>query len=158
VTDDPVRVTRVAAYALCSDGDAILLSRIAPGATASSDGMWTLPGGGVDFGENPRDAARRELSEETGLIGEIVELADVDSWAGRFVDPRDGVLTDFHAIRIIYRVRVVGGELRDEVGGSSDTCAWIPRTELGSLPLVELAELGVRLAGLADPGAEHASV
>lgn len=141
----PRRVTRVAAYALCTDAGAILLSRIAPGATADSDGMWTLPGGGVDFGEHPRDAALRELTEETGLTGEITALADVDSWSGRFIDPRDGVLTDFHAIRIIYRVRVTGGELCNEVDGSSDLCRWVPRAELPSLPLVELATLGTRI-------------
>jgi ADP-ribose pyrophosphatase YjhB (NUDIX family) len=146
VSDLARKLTRVAAYALCTDGDAILLSRIAPGATASSDGMWTLPGGGVDFGEDPRDAALRELEEESGLIGEIEGLAGVDSWASRFVNPEDGMDTDFHGIRIIYRVRVTGGELRDEVAGSSDTCAWVDRSELAELPLVELAEVGVRLA------------
>jgi ADP-ribose pyrophosphatase YjhB (NUDIX family) len=139
-------MTRVASYALCVDGDRILLSRIAQGATASSDGMWTLPGGGVDFGEHPRDAAVRELAEESGLAGEVVELADVDSWRGRFVNPEDGVDTDFHGIRIIYRVRAVGGELRDEIGGSSDTCAWVRQSDLASLPLVELAEVGIGLA------------
>ena len=101
----PQQVTRVSAYALCRDRDALLLSRIAPGATVSSDGMWTLPGGGLEFGEDPLDAALRELKEETGLVGEITELAGVDSWAG----PIGSV--DYHAIRIIYRVRVTGGTL-----------------------------------------------
>lgn len=148
MTDPPRRVTRVAAYAICTDGDAVLLSRIAPGATAYSDGKWTLPGGGVEFGEDPREAAIRELEEETGLAGEIESLVDVDSWAAQFVDPRDGEASDFHAIRILYRVRVIGGELRNEVGGSSDTCAWIRRDALTELPLVDLALTGARLVGL----------
>lgn len=142
------QVTRVSAYALCTDGDAILLTRIAQGATARSDGMWTLPGGGLEFGEDPREAALRELLEETGLIGEIVELAGVDSWADRFDDPRDGVTLDYHGIRVMYHVRLVGGELRNEVGGSSDECRWVHRDELDDLPLVELAVVGARLAGV----------
>lgn len=138
----PERVTRVSAYALCRDGDALLLSRIAPGATVSSDGMWTLPGGGLTFGEDPRDAALRELTEETGLVGEIRELAGVDSWSG----PIGNV--DYHAIRIIYRVRITAGELRNEEGGSSDLAEWIPVSKLGQVPLVDLARVGARLAGV----------
>ena len=140
-------MTRLSAYALCTDGDSILLTRIAQGATASSDGMWTLPGGGIEFGEDPRDAALRELTEETGLTGDIIELVGVDSWKKLFTDPRDGITTDYHGVRILYRVKVVGGELRVEVGGSSDGCAWIPRVELEGMPIVDLVGTGARLIG-----------
>ena len=47
---------------------------LAPGTTVADDGRWTLPGGGLDFGEDPRDGALRELAEETGYIGELDEL------------------------------------------------------------------------------------
>lgn len=143
---EPVKVTRVAAYALCTDGDSILLSRNAPGATVSHDGYWTLPGGGVEFGEPPEKAAIRELAEETGLNGMVTGLVGLDSWADRFVDPADGVDKSFHGIRILYRVRITGGELRDEVGGSTDAARWVRRGEIDALPVVDLVELGVRLA------------
>ena len=140
------RVTRVAAYALCTEHDAILVCRIAQGSTSNDDGTWTLPGGGLDFGEEPAAAALRELEEETGLVGEIIDVAGVDSWANRFRDPADASTKEMHGIRIIYRVRVIGGEVRDERDGSTDTSRWVPRHELSSLPLVDLVEVGVRLA------------
>jgi 8-oxo-dGTP diphosphatase len=147
VTDAPRRrLSRVAAYALCVDDDEILLSRIAPSATADATGKWTLPGGGVEFREDPRDTAVRELEEETGLRGEIVELLTVQSLAGTFTDPTDAVETDYHGIRVIYRVRILGGDLRDEVDGSTDASAWVPRSDLVSMPLTELAEVGIGLA------------
>src|ERR1700675_729791 len=60
------RVTRVAAYALCVEDDRLLMCRLAPGEWTLV-GHWTLPGGGLAFGESPPDAALRELDEETGL-------------------------------------------------------------------------------------------
>lgn len=144
------RQTRVGAYAICVNEARILLSRIAPGATVASDGMWTLPGGGVEFGEHPRDAVIRELREETGLIGDARELAEVDSWSGHFTHPDDGP-TDFHAIRVLYWVRIVDGQLRDEVGGSTDACAWFSAEQLEGTPLTVLARLGARMGGILAP-------
>ena len=137
-------VTRVSAYALCVDADRLLLCRIAPGPWTAV-GRWTLPGGGLDFGEMPADGALRELAEETGLIGEVEGLADVFSWSARWQHPTDGADEAFHAIQVVYRVRIAGGELRDEPDGSTDRAAWFDLDELAALPLVRLAWDGVRL-------------
>lgn len=139
------QVTRVAAYALCLDGDRILLCRIAPGPW-SAVGSWTLPGGGLDFGESPRHGALREVTEETGLEGEIERLAEVLDWSGHWVHPDDDVAEAFHSIQVVYRVRITGGALRNELDGSTDVAGWFTRAEAEALPLVELAEAGVRLA------------
>lgn len=139
----PRQVTRVAAYALCQDeARRVLLARLTyPELKA---GHWTLPGGGIDFGEAPTEAVLRELTEKTGLIGEIVSLAGVASWV-RLGPVAGGLGDDFQAIQIIYRVSVTGGSLRDELDGSTDAAAWFTREELESLPIVELVEIGLRL-------------
>jgi 8-oxo-dGTP diphosphatase len=137
------RVTRVSAYAVCLDErDRLLLCRIAPGWTVGFDGWWTLPGGGVEHGEEPRAAALRELAEETGLSGELGELIDVDSLHQAFTG-HDGEEVDFHGIRLLYRCRITGGTLRDEPHGSTDTCRWFAAGELPAGRLVDLVELTI---------------
>jgi len=137
------QVTRIAAYALCLDQqDRILLTRLSPWEV--KPGQWTLPGGGIDFGEAPADAVLRELTEETGLTGEVISLAEVLSWIRRGAIPAYPG-DDFHAIQVIYRVRVTGGTLRDEVDGSTDAAAWFTRAEVERLPVVDLVEAGLRV-------------
>jgi ADP-ribose pyrophosphatase YjhB (NUDIX family) len=143
---EPARqVTRVAAYALCVEDERILLCRLAPSWWGDA-GHWTLPGGGLAFGESPEAGAIRELEEETGLSGTIRELVDIRDWSGRWIHPRDGVDEAFHALQVVYRVDITGGELRDEVDGSTDMARWFTREEATALPLVDLGATGVRLA------------
>ena len=137
------RVQRVAAYNVCIDAAGrLLLCRLS--AVTEAPGAWTLPGGGIEFGEHPEAAALRELEEETGLIGEIAGLLAVDSMH-RPVRLGDDA-ADYHSIRILYRTTIVGGELAHEVAGSTDRAEWHTRAELERLPLVATSELGIRLA------------
>lgn len=134
---EPPRWTRVAAYALATDDTGrVLLVRVAPG--YPSAGQWTLPGGGLDFGEDPAAGALRELTEETGLEGEIRSIAFVDSrtWPAR----PEADLGEWHAIRVVYRVQITGGELRDELDESTDAAAWFTRDQVQQLPTVDLVQ------------------
>lgn len=133
---------RVAAYAVVRDErDRVLLCHIHPSVGVGD--VWTLPGGGLDFGEAPADAALRELEEETGFRGEIERLVDVDDRLFTSPDSSERM----HAIRIVYAVRIVGGALRDELDGSTDTCRWMDPGGAVRLRLGELARRAVtRLA------------
>jgi ADP-ribose pyrophosphatase YjhB (NUDIX family) len=68
-------------------------------------GAWALPGGFVDYGEDPFDAVLRELEEETGLIGQVTGLLAVRGDPNR--DPRK------HVVSIVYTVDADG----EPVGG-----------------------------------------
>lgn len=141
MSDLPI-VQRVAAYAVILRDDRILLSRLA--ASLTSEELWTLPGGGVEHGENPRDAVIREVHEETGLDAQIGETARVYS----FHMPtawRDGRRVDAHALRIVYDgwVPVDAPEPRVvEVGGSTAEAAWLPLSGVldGTVPVVSLVQ------------------
>ncbi len=133
---DLPRWTRVAAYAVSTDAEGrLLLVRLAPGYPAT--GKWTLPGGGLDFGEDPEVGALRELEEESGLIGLVESLAFVKSWTAP-QRPGRGI-GELHSVQIAYRVRIVGGELRDESDESTDSAAWFSIAAARQLPLVDLA-------------------
>ena len=140
-SDDRVRV---AAYAIVRDEhDRVLLCHIHPSMGVGD--VWTLPGGGLEFGEAPADAALRELEEETGLIGEIERLVEVDDrlYIGEGGDR-------MHAIRIVYAVRLVGGSLRDEPDGSTDTCRWMTADEAARLRLGGVARRALQRATTVD--------
>ena len=134
---------RVAAYAVCRDGERLLCCRLASG--EPSPGSWTLPGGGIDFGERPEDAVLRELEEETGLVGRVDGVAAVRSrvFPGHL---RDGRPREMHAIALLYRVAVVGGTLRDEPHGSTDRAAWLTRAELAAGRTVKMMQTALEIA------------
>jgi ADP-ribose pyrophosphatase YjhB (NUDIX family) len=91
----PVPVVRVGAYAVIQRDGAVLLARF----VGSDPPRWTLPGGGLDHGEDPRDGAVREVEEETGYRVELRRLLTVESFRA-LVDRPAGPI-DHHVICIV---------------------------------------------------------
>jgi 8-oxo-dGTP diphosphatase len=127
--------SRVGAYVVCVREGSLLLVRF-----TGSD-RWALPGGGLDHGEDPRDAAVREVAEETGLRVALGPLLDIGS---RVWDDRAYRL---HMISILYSGEITGGTLRHETGGSSDHAAWVPLADVDGLDRSRMVDVGLAAAG-----------
>lgn len=130
---------RIGAYGVIIVDGAILLTHWNAG------GAWTLPGGGLDPGEEPTDAAIREIREETGLAATLDRLLGIHTVVIPAERRMNGSGIPLHAMRILYRATVVPGELVVEVDGSSDDARWVPLDELDTIPVVDLVHLGLQL-------------
>ncbi|MEV4638197.1 NUDIX domain-containing protein [Actinoplanes sp. NPDC049548] len=146
------RAQRFAAYAIATDPhDRLLLTRIAPG--YPGEGCWHLPGGGTDYGEQPGPALIRELVEETGQEGRLVELLGVASHRDAASLGPEGYPIDWHGVRAFYRVLVdAPTEVTvKDVGGSTSEACWMALKDVAALPADRLTEVtaeALQAAGL----------
>ena len=93
----------VADAAIIDDAGRLLLIRRA------DNGLWALPGGGLDVGETPAEGAVREALEESGIASEAVALAGV--WDSRLC----GSATRHH----LYHFVVLCQPLPEQPGGAA---------------------------------------
>ena len=130
--------TRLGAYVVLTDADRILLARW----TAPFGPRWTAVGGGVELNETCEEAAVREAFEETGYqieLGPILGVSTYDVPPERRLRP-DGQKW-LKVVRVVYRGDIVGGELRPEVGGSTDQCRWFTRAEIAELERLDVVDV-----------------
>ena len=131
---------RIGAYGVILHEDTILLAHW----REYGHSGWTLPGGGINPGEDPADAAMREILEETGYTAELDGLLGISSFVAQAEDRlAPGATEALHGLRIIYRAHVTGGELTDELDGSTDEAAWFPLSAVPSLRRVSLVDIAL---------------
>lgn len=130
-------------YAFCGDRLVLLRRRRQP-----NQGLWSPPGGKVEPGESPLEAALRELREETGLVATRPRLAAIVSEAD----------TEQHEAWLMFAVRVEIDEAVPLHGNAEGDPAWVPLSMVPQLPL-PAADLHILDAVLdPEPGVAYLSV
>lgn len=108
-------------------------------------GRWALPKGHLEAGEGPEDAALREIREETGIDGRLVEALPATTY--HFRDTHGVVEKTVH----YYLVEAVGGEPVPQPG-EVEAVRWFAPAEVEGLRQYENNREIIRnaLARLAD--------
>jgi 8-oxo-dGTP diphosphatase len=94
-------------------------------------GVWSLPGGGVEPGEEIRKAALRELMEETSVEAELAGVVDVADVIRR---DAEGAVT-FHYAVVCFAGRWIAGEAK--AGDDAMAVMWTTPDEIGRFALTD---------------------
>ncbi len=126
------------------EGRVLLVRRGGPPA----QGLWAIPGGGLELGETLRQGAERELLEETGITIRAGEQVYTGETMERDADGR----IRFHYVIIDFAAEYVGGE----VNGSDDAseARWIAPAELADLPATKATLKLLKELGFLPPAGE----
>jgi 8-oxo-dGTP diphosphatase len=138
---------RPAAHGVAVRDGHVLLTRFR-GPDHPEDGWWGLPGGGLDWGEHPEEALRREVREETGLSCHVERILGVFSTT--YLRSPERPRHSIQILSILHVIQVGPGDPTPEPDPKSttDAAAWVPLTELGNLPLGEMAIHALGLVGI----------
>lgn len=128
----PNNLVVAASVVVTDDGGRILLQR------RRDNGLWALPGGGMDMGDSLPGTAAREVKEEAGLDVEISGLV------GTYTDPRHIIAYSdgercAERFNVSFTARLTGGT--SAVSDKSTELRFVAPAELDSLPIHHIQRL-----------------
>lgn len=107
-------------------------------------GLWSIPGGLLEVGETLREAAKREVEEETGIPVEIGELIDV---VENIVRDEDGRVK-FHYVLVDFRAKPLSEETDIKPSSEVLEARWFTPEEIRDIPLTQTARLLLSKIGI----------
>jgi ADP-ribose pyrophosphatase YjhB (NUDIX family) len=96
-------------------------------------GKWSVPGGLVELGEKLSEACARELEEETGIKGEVLELINVFD----MIDKDGAGKIRYHYVLADFLVKPTGGVENPSVEVTE--MRWVTREETRSMDMTKTA-------------------
>jgi ADP-ribose pyrophosphatase YjhB (NUDIX family) len=97
----------------------------------ADSGRWSTPGGAIEPGESPADAAIRETKEETGLDIALEGLRTALGGPEYLTTYSNGDVISF--VAVVYDATVIGGEATPD-GEETNAVGWFSIKELDELP------------------------
>jgi 8-oxo-dGTP diphosphatase len=133
------RYTHIGVYGLLMRDNNVLLIKKSRG---PHTGNWDLPGGTIEFGEEPFATLKREFLEETGLTHISGTINRASSYT--LIYPyKDGELEELHHIGIIYDVELMDAsiEVKSEGDGEDSLGAsWLPLDEIPNMEVTPFVQ------------------
>lgn len=123
-TDHEIAFCEGASIAVFSGRRVLLVKR----KRAPFAGLWSLPGGKTESGETAREAACRELMEETGIRAEVEGAVDIVNVAA---EDEDGKSVTYRLA--VFYGRPSGGSL--EARGDAEAAEWVNLDDIEALPM-----------------------
>jgi len=122
----------VGVYGVLEEDNKVLLIKKSRG---PHKGKWDLPGGTIEFGEEPYEALKREFLEETGISEIEATIRSAKSYTIIYFF-KENELEEMHHIGIIYTVKVINhqydlkihGDYEDSLGAE-----WISINDLANI-------------------------
>ena len=108
---------------ICEKGKVLILKRGEQ--ETFLPGFWELPGGKLEFGEDPVQGVLREVKEEAGIDCQVVGIHH--AWSA--VDLYKG--QDTHFVEICFILKMCPGQ-KVKIGSGMADSAWIKKAEIGN--------------------------